>query len=304
MKAGWAAAACLALAPLMPAQRFSVSVDAVRVDALVTNGNRPVPGLAATDFELRDSGVLQRIDALALEDVPLNVMLALDTSGSVKGAPLANLKQAATAVVGLLSPDDRAALLTFSGALTLQAEWTSDHARLDAAIASTEATGGTALHDAAYAAITLRDDRPGRSLVLIFSDGDDTSGWLSGQAAIEIGRRNDAVVYAVGLRGASRVPDYRVDFRSGLQPDVPNVLRMTLNEQFLNTLAVETGGKYIDAQRSDQLRDSFVRIVKEFRSRYLLTYSPRGVDAGGWHPIDVRLKGKQGKITARRGYLR
>ena len=50
-----------------------------------------------------------------------------------------------------------------------------------------------------YAALTLRDDRPGRALVLIFSDGDDTSGWLSAQAVVDIARRNDAVVYAVGL---------------------------------------------------------------------------------------------------------
>ena len=57
-------------------------------------------------------------------------------------------------------------------------------------------------------------------------------------------------------------------------------------------------------QRSDRLRETFVRIVTEFRSRYLLTYTPQGVDAGGWHPIEVRLKSKKGKVTARRGYMR
>ena len=44
--------------------------------------------------------------------------------------------------------------------------------------------------------------------------------------------------------------------------------------------------------------------MTEFRTRYLLTYTPRGVDAGGWHPIEVRLKNKKGKVTARRGYMR
>ena len=52
------------------------------------------------------------------------------------------------------------------------------------------------------------------------------------------------------------------------------------------------------------LRREFARIVTEFRTRYLLTYTPRGVDAGGWHPIDVKLKNKKGKVTARRGYSR
>jgi Ca-activated chloride channel homolog len=249
--------------------------------------------------------VRQRIESIDLGGVPLSVMLALDTSVSVWGQPLQNLKEAASAVVGLLTPNDRAAVLTFSGALQLKTSWTSDRSELEAAVSSARATGTTSLHDAAYAALTLRDDRPGRALVLIFSDGDDTSGWLSGQSVVEIARRNDAVVYSVGLRQPGvRSLGYRVDFRSGVQPPIPNVTGPVLMEPFLNGLAKETGGKYIDAQQSDRLRDTFVAIVTEFRSRYLLTYTPQGVDARGWHPIDVRLKSKKGKVTARRGYLR
>jgi hypothetical protein len=75
-------------------------------------------------------------------------------------------------------------------------------------------------------------------------------------------------------------------------------------EGFLQTLTSETGGQFINAERSAQLRDTFVRIVNESRSRYLLTYSPRGVDAGGWHPIEVSVKGRSVKVTARKGYLR
>ena len=79
--------------------------------------------------------------------------------------------------------------------------------------------------------------------MLIFSDGDDTSGWLSGQAVIDIARRNDAVVYAVGLRRPGvRGPGYRVDFRSGVQPPIPRVAGPALMETFLNALAEETGG--------------------------------------------------------------
>jgi hypothetical protein len=77
-----------------------------------------------------------------------------------------------------------------------------------------------------------------------------------------------------------------------------------LLERFLKGLASETGGRYFDLQRGSQLRDTFVRILTEFRSRYLLTYTPRGVDAGGWHPIEVKLKKGRGGATARRGYLR
>lgn len=286
-------------------QKFRVAVEAVRVDALVMDGNRPVGGLTAADFELRDSGVIQDIEAVAIEDVPLSVMLVLDTSTSVKGLPLTDLKQAASAVVQLLTPADRSALMTFSGALRLGSGWTSDHGVLEAAIARSEAAGGTALHDAAYAALTLRDPQPGRTLVLIFSDGADTASWLPGQHVLDIARRNDAVVYAVTLNvGELRVPGYRLDFQSGIQEPIKHAPTPTLMQPFLDALTEETGGKVINAQRSDRLRETFVQIVNEFRSRYLLTYTPRGVDTGGWHPLEVKLKGRRAKVTARRGYLR
>jgi VWFA-related protein len=285
-------------------QTFRSGAEAVHVDALVTDGNRPVGGLTAADFEVRDSGVLQRIDSVAFEDVPLSVMLALDTSESVAGAPLAHLKGAAGAVLELLGTQDRAALLTFSHKLVLRAPWTEPDG-LTAGIALTDAGGATSLHDAAFTALTLKDDRTGRSLVLIFSDGDDTSSWLPGAAVIDLARRSDSVVYAVGLRSrGERLPGYLVDFSSGLQAPVPRLTPANIAERFLVALAEETGGRYVDAEDSRQLRDTFVHIIREFRSRYLLMYTPRGVDAAGWHPIEVKLKGKRGKVTARRGYLR
>lgn len=100
------------------------------------------------------------------------------------------------------------------------------------------------------------------------------------------------------------VVGYRLDFRSGLQEPIRPAKPETLMEPFLEALAAETGGKVLNAERSDQLQQAFVKIVKEFRSRYLITYTPRGVDAGGWHPIEVTLKGRKGTITARKGYLR
>ena len=237
-----AALAIVAAGPTQP--RFRSGVDAVRVDALVTDGNRPVAGLTAEDFELRDNGVRQRIEAIDSGGVPLSVMFALDTSVSVWGLPLQHLKEAASAVVSLLTPNDRAAVLTFSGAPQLRMAWTSDREQLNAAVSAARATGATSLHDAAYAALTLRGDRPGRALVLIFSDGDDTASWLPGQAVIDVARRNDAVVYSVGLRhGDVQRPGYRVDFLSGIQPQIPNVPEHLLMEPFLSALAEETGGK-------------------------------------------------------------
>jgi VWFA-related protein len=310
-------ATVMALALWPATQTFRVSVDAVRVDVLVTDGRNPIAGLSADNFELRDNGVVQQIESVSVEDVALSVMLAFDTSASVAGRPLEHLKEAATAVVALLTPADRAALMTFTGAMRLHTPWTTDHAALQAGIAQATASGATTLHDAAYAALTLRDSRPGRALVLIFSDGADTASWLPGKNVLDIARRNEAVVYAVALRTLPRdrgldswtvtdpaVAGYRLDFRSGLQDTIAAAKPEVLMEPFLEALAAETGGKVLNAERSDQLQAAFVQIVKEFRSRYLLTYTPRGVDSGGWHPIQVTLEGRKGTVTARRGYLR
>ena len=287
------------------AQTFRVAVEAVRVDVLVTDGNQPIAGLTAADFELLDSGVLQQIDSLGVEDVPLSVLFVLDTSYSMNGAPLQHLKDAASAVIDLLAVQDRAAVLTFSEFVTLRSGWTADHAVLKRAIATAQALGATSLHDAAYAALTMRDATPARPLVLIFSDGNDTSSWLPGQSVLDVAGRTEAVVYGVGLVTTKEIrPGFRMDFSSGLQPARARFAGTALLDSFLSTLADESGGKYLDAERSEKLRDTFVRIVREFRSRYLLSYRAQDVSANGWHPIEVKLKNKRAKVTARRGYLR
>ncbi|MEO8522253.1 MAG: VWA domain-containing protein, partial [Acidobacteriota bacterium] len=169
------AAVCAVWVVLPFQQTFRTGVDAVRVDVAVIDGPRPVAGLSAADFELRDSGVLQHVESVAMADVPLGIMLALDGSGSVSGSPLVNLKQAASAVAGLLRPGDHAALLTFAQSVNLMCEWTADRQQLVDAIERTRAGGGTALYDAGYAALTMKDPQGGRSLVIVFSDGDDTA---------------------------------------------------------------------------------------------------------------------------------
>ena len=95
-----------------------------------------------------------------------------------------------------------------------------------------------------------------------------------------------------------------MDFHSGIQDRVENAPNAILLRRFLDELADETGGKVVSTESSERLRDTFLQVIQEFRSRYLLTYTPRGVDARGWHPIEVKLKNRRGQVRARRGYLR
>jgi VWFA-related protein len=235
-----------------------------------------------------------------LEDVPLNVVLTLDVSESVEGRPLGYLKEAAHAAVGLLRSEDRTSLVAFNDYVTLRSDWTADFPSVSKAIDATIASGATALYDAAFTSLTLRDPRTSRTLVLLFSDGEDTASWLPGVNALEAAKRSEAVVYAVEFVRYQWRPGYQVDFHSGLQIGTDR----NGTDNFLSALAEQTGGRWLTTDRLDRLQATFVQVIEEFRTRYLLTYTPKGVEATGWHPLTVKLKRKAGTVTARRGYLK
>ena len=304
-RARLAALLSFAVASVAAQPQFRTGVEGVLVDVLVTDNGRPVRGLTAPDFELRDSGVPQAIDAVAFEDVPVSVLLTLDTSASVRGTPLVHLKEAASALVKRLLPQDRAALVTFTGKVALRCDWTGDRNAVLDALDRVQADGATSLHDAVYAALTLRDPTPNRALVLVFSDGADTASWLPGTRAVELAKQQDAVVYAVTTpRSTPRTFGYLADTLSGLQPRFPNVAASAFGRSFLEDVTEESGGAVMPAERTAELDRTFQRVMQEFRSRYVLSYTPRGVDAAGWHPLEVRVKGRTAKVQARRGYQR
>ncbi|MGH9410283.1 MAG: VWA domain-containing protein [Vicinamibacterales bacterium] len=274
-------------------QTFRAGVDAVRVDVQVTRKGQPVANLTSEDFELKDSGVVQRIEAVSLEQQPVDVLFVLDTSQSMEGERLARLKEAAHAAVGVLDAQDRVAVLTFSERLSRPLDWTPDRAAAGAAIDALAASGNTSLEDAALAALTLRQSARGRMLALIFSDGLDTASWLDPLRVIDQARQSDLVIDAVMLGLA---PD---DARRRWFQSAPVPFR----DQFLPALAAETGGDVLTASGAD-LTDAFVRIVRLFKTRYVLSYVPEGVAPDGWHPIAVRLTHGKADIHARRGYQR
>jgi VWFA-related protein len=263
-----------AAAPQEP--RFTSSVELVRVDVLVTAGGKPVRGLQASDFDLFDNGVRQTVSFAAFEQ-PLNVILALDMSGSVAGARLADLKRASRLVLDGLRDGDRAALVTFSHLVVLAADLTADKSTVESVVDRLVGRGETAVVDGAYAAMVLGEQDAGRSLVMVFSDGLDTASWLTPAAVVSIARRSDVVAYAVSTGGAT-------------QP-------------FLRDLAETTGGRSMDVSSTNVLSDTFVGILDEFRGRYLLGFTPQGTGHGdGWHRLQVRVKGRRVSVKARPGY--
>lgn len=295
-----AAALCLG-ATLFAQQPFRSGVEGVRVDVLVTDGHAPVAGLSVRDFELRDTGVSQEIQSVSRDEVPLSVVIAFDVSRSVEGAPLDHLRAAVGAAIRTLTDADRVALLVFNNVLALKTGSFTVPDKAVGAIADIGATGPTSVYDAAFASLLMRDPLGGRPVVLLLSDGDDTASWLDAPAVLRTARRTDAVVYSIGLKNPLDTMAYRVDIAAHIALDDDD----TGGEvPFLDRLASATGGRVLYADRVEDVDVRLVEALRELKSRYLLTYTPRGVDGHGWHPIDVRVKRRGVKVTARRGYER
>jgi VWFA-related protein len=294
---------------LIDAQRFTSRAFGVRVDVLVTNGRQPVTGLTARDFELRDDGVAQEVAELDHEQLPLNLILVFDTSSSVAGSRMRSLLEAAEALLGELRKQDRVAVLSFASRVRLLAPLTPSREQVRAAFRALNANGATSLRDAAFAGLALRDADPGRTLVLIFSDGADTSSWLTAPQVIEATKRTDAVVYAVAVTREDTVtrPNTPAPSGGGVLSAVRKLSEVTFAVKdagkFLERLTDESGGRVLFATSEADLRAAFTKTLAEFRDRYVLSYTPTGVAATGWHRLDVTLKGKKGKVTARRGYF-
>jgi VWFA-related protein len=256
---------------------FSSKVEAVRVDVLVTDKGKPITGLKAGDFEILDNGVPQKIDLVSYEQIPLNVILGFDMSDSVAGEKLDNLRRAGAAVLGGLKKDDQAALLTFSHIVSLGSPLTGDVAQVKRALDDVGGLGETALIDGTFASIMIGESDAGRALRIVFSDGVDPSSRLAADSVLTVAKRSDVVAYAVAVK-------------SGARPD------------FLRDLASFTGGRLFEIEKTANLEATFLEILEEFRHRYLVSYTPKGVPRDGWHKLEVKVK-KGGTVKARPGYL-
>jgi VWFA-related protein len=256
---------------------FTSRIEAVRVDVLVTDNGRPVQGLTPADFEILDNGVKQRVDLASFEEIPLNVVLALDMSASLQGLRLGHLQTASRTVLDGLKMGDRAALVSFSHVVNPRGGLSEDLDRVRAALDQAQGEGLTSLVDAIHAGIMIGESDVGRSLLILFSDGVDTSSWLSAESVLDTAQRSDVVVYSVEI-GEGRA-------------------------SFTRDLSELTGGRLIAIESTRDLSSTFVRILEEFRMRYLISYSPEGVSGAGWHRLDVRVKGRGLTVKARPGYF-
>ncbi len=262
---------------------FRGGVDMVTVGVSVHEGTQPVLGLQPQDFELRDNGVVQEVTDASFEKLPIDVTVALDVSESVTGALLAQMRTAVAQLGADLGRNDRLKLLTFNMGVRRVLDFADDRAQADAALARVAPSGTTALLDALAVALTAPAPPERRPLVIVFSDGLDTASITDRPTLLDLARLGSATATLV------------LPASGALAAETPA-------RKFYEQLAEETGGSVVPMRPRDDLGPTFRRVLSDFRSSYVLHFTPKGVDAGGVHTLDVRLRRRGADIRARRSY--
>jgi len=258
-----------------------VRAEAVLVPVIVTRGGQFVRGLKQQDFEIVEDGVKQSIASLVSEDAPLDLVLAIDVSGSMEHA-LEDVKVAVKQLLSKLRQGDAATIIGFNDTMFLATEREKDQRAREEAVDLLTPWGGTALYDATISAIDLVSRDWGRKGIVIFSDGDDRNSITARESATARVQASDAMLYTVGFGGGATVPGLRLKL-----------------EQY----ARDTGGRAFFPQRAQDLNNVFDDIVEELANQYVLSYSSTNVKQdNSWRTIKVRVKNGKYDVRARDGY--
>jgi Ca-activated chloride channel family protein len=261
----------------------SVDVRAVQVNVAVLDrrGNF-VRGLTKDRFRLREDGVLQTITNFGDENSPLELVLAVDVSGSM-GTVIEDLKDAVRQFLSQLRPVDQVTLVAFNEEMFVLARRETDAAARERAVDALASWGNTSLYDVITRSLELLSRQPGRRGLVIFSDGEDSSSQTTLEAVDRAIKASDATLFTVALgRG-----------RESQQ------LKATLE-----TLAEPSGGRVVMAERSEDLRRAFSDVLEDLQHQYLLGYQSTNPKLdGSWRQLSVEVPGENYRVRARQGYL-
>ena len=251
-------AAALALYAGAQEETLHVSVRLVNVFVNVTDQHgAPVPDLAKKNFAITEDGAPQTIAVFERQtNVPLSVVLAIDTSGSTRRDMGAEQAAARDFVRGLLTPRDELALFDFNSDVREVVPFTSDPRRVDDGLGRLSKGPATAFYDAVLLGSQALAPRGGRKVMLVISDGGDTVNETTFEQALAAAQKGEVMIYSL--------IDVPIEADAG---------RDTAGEHAMITLSQETGGRafYVDQMG---LRAALRKVSDDLRTQYLLAYYP------------------------------
>ena len=277
----------LALAAGIPAAAqqptFRSSTQVVSLFATVLDAqNRLVPDLTQDDFQILDNDKPQKLTVFQSENQPVTVVVMLDTSGSMT-ASIQLLKAAAEQFIMRLLPEDKGAVGAFNDKIELSAQFSNDRDQLVTEVRDLDFGNGTRLFDGIAEGLNQLQGVDGRKVVLVFTDGEDTSSRVSRGTIMDRARAEDVMIYAIGLQS---------DFLG--QRSKP--------DSALRRLADDTGGGYFELKQTSDLGPTFTRVAQELHSQYVLGFEAQQLD-GKVHKLTVKMKQVGMTARARRSYV-
>jgi len=289
-----AALALLASARFAPAQQPDISVNVRLVRLLITVKDAAgaiITGLDKSDFTVLDDGARQEIAVFERQtEQPLSVAMLVDTSGST-GIELKTEVDSVTRFFESLiregNPGDAAAFYTFNWQVTLHHAYTRNVTALERDAHHLRGEAGTCLYDALWLAAGDMEYREGRHVMIVVTDGGDTTSSKSFEEALEAVQRADAVLYPVVI----------VPIRN-------DAGRNTGGENALTTMAQRTGGRIFLPAPGAELDRAFDEVLRELRTQYLVGYYPQNVppSARRFHTVTVKLTRPELRAITRSGY--
>jgi Ca-activated chloride channel family protein len=284
-----AAAAAVAMSGVLVAQQptFKAGTQVVSIFATVTDPQkRLVSGLTQDDFSVFDNEKPQPLVYFDNSIHPINVVVMLDTSGSMT-LTIELLKQAAEQFLIRLLPDDKARVGAFNDKIQFNARWSNDRDQLITDTKNLDYGNGTRLWDAVGASLDELKAVDGRKVILIFTDGDDTESRLRLGTVMDRARAEEVMIYAIGLESIYFNGQQRV---------------RTKPDGGLRKIADETGGGYFELTKASELAPTFTKVAQELHSQYVIGFTPMALD-NKVHKLAVKLKQPGLTAQARRSYL-
>jgi VWFA-related protein len=278
-----------------PAPVFRTGTDVVSVEAAVRRERRPVTGLTAADFELLDNGVPQEITSISYEKLPIDVTVLLDVSASVTGSALEELRRALRQLRTDLAAQDRLRLITFDMRIRRLVDFADPAPAADQALASIGAAGSSSIFDSLAVALSTAVAPGRRQLVVLFSDGQDSSSISDAETLLDVARRTTPTVAVVLATQSLQRP-------ASLLRNSSKLAGATIGG-LADQIASGTGGFVVAVAPGDNVSSTFRRVLEQFRASYVLYFTPRGVERSGAHSLDVRVKAAKVEVRARREYV-
>lgn len=268
--------------------------------SVVGPDSQPVEGLTQDQFEVFEDGIRQDLQYFATGELPLDVIILLDTSASM-GSSLALVQAAAVRFSQALRPHDRASVMVISGGLRILQPFTSDKSAVSTAIRQTRPMGRTPLYASIYTALRELEktadayDTPRRQAMVVLSDGQDTSSGFGFDELIDRVRRQAVPIYAIAPRPTQTI---RAQREAAFGEN-------TREQDFeLRRLAAETGARAFFPVVLQELAGVYEDIANELAHQYLLGYESSNASLdGAFRRIGLRVGAPGVKWRTRAGYL-